>query len=329
MTRPFAALLLAAAVGGLLAAGLVVALGAGGGGATRTVTATGVAAPAVSSAAGKAQPVANTGSPLSATKIYSQDSAGVVSIMARTSEGADEGTGTVLNDKGLILTNDHVVAGARSISIGVGSGSTKVTRAATLVGEEANSDIALVRVDPRGLGLKPLQLAGASALQVGEQVYAIGNPYGLEETFTKGIISALQREIGAPDGAKITGAIQTDAALNPGNSGGPLLNTRGEVLGVNSQIASDQASAQGSQPGSTGVGFAVASATIAHAVAAIEAGHGVTYSSAVRGRLAAQESAAGEEEPGRARQLEQARRAAQGGGEEGGSGSGARVLVVP
>ena len=101
----------------------------------------------------------------------------------------------------------------------------------------------------------------SSSVQVGDPVYAIGNPYGLNETLTRGIVSALGREIAAPDGSKITGAIQTDAALNPGNSGGPLLNEQGEVIGVNSQIASDAARSEGSQPGSTGVGFAIASNT--------------------------------------------------------------------
>ena len=107
--------------------------------------------------------------------------------------------------------------------------------------KKPTSDLALIRVDPSGLGLKPLKLASSSSVQVGDAVYAIGNPYGLEETLTRGIVSALGREISAPDGAKITGAIQTDAALNPGNSGGPLLNEQGEVIGVNSQIASDAA----------------------------------------------------------------------------------------
>ena len=121
-------------------------------------------------------------------------------------------------------------------------------------------------------------------MQVGDSVYAIGNPYGLEETLTRGIVSALGREISAPDGSKITGAIQTDAALNPGNSGGPLLNEEGDVIGVNSQIASDASTADGSQPGSTGVGFAISSDTVAQAVKKIEAGEGVTYASAAQCR---------------------------------------------
>jgi putative serine protease PepD len=127
-------------------------------------------------------------------------------------------------------------------------------------------------------------------------VYAIGTPYGLEETFTKGIVSALGREISAPDGSKIAGAIQTDAALNPGNSGGPLLDEQGEVIGVNSQIASDAAQTEGSQPGSTGVGFAISSNTVALVVKKIEAGEGVTYASATQG-AAQSEGGSGEESP--------------------------------
>lgn len=135
-------------------------------------------------------------------------------------------------------------------------------------------------MDPSGLGLKPLKIADSGSVQVGDAVYAIGNPYGLDETLTRGIISALGRTISAPDGAEITGAIQTDAALNPGNSGGPLLNEQGEVIGVNSQVASESAGTGGAQPGSTGVGFAISSDTVLSAVRAIEAGKGVTYAAA-------------------------------------------------
>jgi len=219
---------------------------------------------------------------LSATQIYQRDSTGVVVIKAVTADGEDEGTGIVLNDKGLILTNDHVVKGATSITVEA-SGSSKATRTAKLVGEEANEDLALISVEPSGLGLTPLTFASSSSVQVGDAVYAIGNPYGLEETLTRGIVSALGREIAAPDGAKISDALQTDAALNPGNSGGPLLNEEGHVIGVNSQIASDASTADGSQPGSTGVGFAISSNTVAQAIKKIEAGEGVTYASATQG----------------------------------------------
>jgi putative serine protease PepD len=254
----------------------VLALGSGGGRSTPTVRTTSASTGSGSSTGGIRREVASTG--LTAAQIYQRDSAGVVAIKAVTAEGEDSGTGIVLDDKGLILTNDHVVAGASSIAAGPGK-SSNVTRTATLVGEEANKDLALIRIDPSGLGLHPLNLVSSSSLQVGDPVYAIGNPYGLDETLTRGIVSALGREIAAPNGAKITGAIQTDAALNPGNSGGPLLNERGEVIGVNSQIASDASRSEGSQPGSTGVGFAVASDTVAQAVKAIEAGEGVASAS--------------------------------------------------
>jgi putative serine protease PepD len=240
---------------------------------------------AAAATAGTAHSVSSTS--LTAAEIYKQDSTGVVLIKATKSEGSDLGTGIVLNNQGLILTNDHVVQGAESLTVTAG-GSSAATRTATLVGEEANSDLALIKVDPSGLGLTPLTLAGDGNVQVGEGVFAIGNPYGLDETFTRGIVSALGREIAAPDGHKIVGALQTDAALNPGNSGGPLLNGKGEVIGVNSQIASDAASSQGSQPGSTGVGFAISTTTVAEAVKAIEAGKGVTYASATEQASAAQ-----------------------------------------
>ena len=277
MKRLLAPMLLAAIVGAALATVAVLTLAAGGGGSTPAVSTTKAPAQTTASTAGTRREASTTA--LTATQIYQRDSAGVVAIKAITPEGEDEGTGIVLNDKGLILTNDHVVKGATSLTIDA-SGSSHKTTSAKIVGEEANQDLALIEVDPSGLGLTPLALASSSSLEVGDTVYAIGTPYGLEETFTKGIVSALDREIAAPDGAKITGSIQTDAALNPGNSGGPLLDEQGEVIGVNSQIASDAAQAEGSQPGSTGVGFAISSNTVAAAVKKIEAGEGVSAASA-------------------------------------------------
>lgn len=275
MKRLFAPLLLAALLGAAAASVVAVALGVG---AQRSAPATRTAASSRSSSSSSTRrEVASTAAP-TATQVYQRDSSGVVSIKAVTAEGEDSGTGIVLNSSGLILTNDHVVAGATSILAGPGK-SSSVTRPATLVGEEANDDLALIRIDPSGLGLKALNLVSSSSLQVGDPVYAIGNPYGLNETLTRGIVSALGREIAAPNGSKISGAIQTDAALNPGNSGGPLLNAQGEVIGVNSQIASDAARTEGSQPGSTGVGFAIASNLVASAVKKIEAGEGVSSSS--------------------------------------------------
>jgi hypothetical protein len=118
-----------------------------------------------------------------------------------------------------------------------------VTRAATLVGEEANGDLALIRIDPGGLGLKPLNLVNSSSVQVGDAVYAIGNPYGLDETLTRGIVSELGLEITAPDGGKVTGAIQTYAALNPGNSGAPRALAQRAGVAKMSGPAPDEASA--------------------------------------------------------------------------------------
>jgi putative serine protease PepD len=274
-------MLLAALLGGAAAVAAVLALGAGSKSATPAAGTT-TAATVQSSSSGTRREV-STSSTLSATQIYKEDSPGVVSIKAVTAEGEDSGTGIVLNEEGLILTNDHVIKGERKLTVNPGDDTSK-TVSATIVGEEANKDLALIKVNPAGLGLKPLKIASSSSVKVGDAVYAIGNPYGLEETLTRGIVSALGREIEAPDGAKITGAIQTDAALNPGNSGGPLLNEEGEVIGVNSQIASDAASVDGSQPGSTGVGFAIASNTVIPAVRTIESGKGVTYASATAGR---------------------------------------------
>ncbi len=209
----------------------------------------------------------------SATQVYQRDASGVVSIKAVDADGADSGTGIVLNDEGLILTNNHVISEGTSITVSPGK-SASVSRAASVVGTDPNSDLALIKINPAGLGLKPLKLVSSSSVQVGDSVYALGNPYGLTETLTKGIVSALEREISAPNGATIKDVIQTDAPLNPGNSGGPLLNAEGDVIGVNSQIASDAARTEDSQPGSTGVGFAISSNTVSEVVKRIEAGGG-------------------------------------------------------
>ncbi len=295
MKRLLAPILLAAIAGASVALVAMLALGSGGGSrSTSSAARRSGASVGTGSSSGTRREVASTG--LTATQVYQRDSSGVVSIKAVTSEGEDSGTGIVLDDKGLILTNDHVVAGATSIVASPGK-SSKVTRTATLVGEEANQDLALIRIDPTGLSLKPLNLVSSSSVQVGDAVYAIGNPYGLDETLTRGIVSALGREIAAPDGAKITGALQTDAALNPGNSGGPLLNEQGEVIGVNSQIASEAARSEGSQPGSTGVGFAIASNTVAQAVKKIEAGEGVASASASQSAVQVEGGSGGAQSP--------------------------------
>ncbi|MDX6476137.1 MAG: hypothetical protein QOH95_1648, partial [Gaiellaceae bacterium] len=166
--------------------------------------------------------------------------------------GSALGTGFVYDSKGDIVTNEHVVSGASSVTVKLSDGSTYK---GTVVGTDSSSDLAVVHVDAPASKLVPLSLADSSKVAVGDGVVAIGNPFGLDGTVTTGIVSALNREIAAPDDTPIEGAIQTDAAINHGNSGGPLLDLEGNVIGVTSQIQSDSG-------GNDGVGFAVPSNTV-------------------------------------------------------------------
>src|SRR5262249_44119585 len=158
-----------------------------------------------------------------------------------------EGSGFVIDSNGDIVTNQHVVDGATSIKVTFQNGKTVK---ATLVGTDPSTDIAVIKVSVPSDELHPLTFGNSSAVQVGQAVAAIGSPFGLPETLTSGIVSALNRTISAPNNFSISGAIQTDAPINHGNSGGPLLNTGGEVIGVNAQIESDSG-------GNDGVGFAI------------------------------------------------------------------------
>jgi putative serine protease PepD len=268
MKRSFSPI--AALIGGIAAAAVVVLAGGGGaGGGTTTRT---VVRSASASASAATRPVAAPGGVLSAAQIYQQASPGVVAIQATGTGGgtdffgnqqqqSDSGSGIVLSRDGLILTNNHVIDGASTITVQVG-GSGGPEHSATVVGTDPNSDLALIRVnDASALNLHPLALADSSTVQVGDPAYAIGNPYGLDQTLTTGVVSALARRIQAPDGAAIAGVIQTDAALNPGNSGGPLLDATGRVIGVNSQIQTGSQGSSSSSEGSVGVGFAVSSNT--------------------------------------------------------------------
>jgi putative serine protease PepD len=281
---------LAAAVGAVVAA--VVAVFAFGG-ATKVVRTKSSSSTATAASARDVSETTPT-----ATEIYKEDVNGTVAIKVVTAEGEDSGTGIVLGEEGLILTNDHVVKDGEKITVTRATeGSKGPSATATIVGEEANEDVALIKIDPSGMGLKPLTLASSSKVEVGETVYALGNPYDLDATLTKGIVSALSREIEAPDGAKITGVIQTDAALNPGNSGGPLLNDEGKVIGLDSQIASDAAETSTSQPGSTGVGFAESSNTVVEAIKKIEKKEGVSYESATKSKLTEEQREYGTDSP--------------------------------
>jgi putative serine protease PepD len=175
-------------------------------------------------------------------------------ITAASQQGEATGSGFVVSSDGLVVTNEHVIDGAQQVTVRLGASTTD--HPATVVGVDASKDLALLRVDTGGAKLKPLKLADSGQVGVGDPVYAIGNPYGLDDTLTTGIVSALNRDIQSPDGSTISGVIQTDAAINPGNSGGPLLDAQGDVVGVNSQIAS------GGGGGNVGIGFAIPSSTV-------------------------------------------------------------------
>jgi putative serine protease PepD len=199
----------------------------------------------------------------SLAELYASVKDGVVFVQA----GQATGSGFVIDDDGYIVTNEHVVANAGP-QVAVQIGETDRSLPATVVGADASTDIALLKVDPAQAGdLHVLPLADASSVDVGDQVIAIGSPFGLQSTLTSGIVSALDRQIRSPSGNAISGVIQTDAAINPGNSGGPLINGAGEVIGVNAQIASQSG-------GSTGVGFAISVETVKQVVPQLKAGGG-------------------------------------------------------
>ena len=188
----------------------------------------------------------------------------VLATQDSSSQGADmaQGSGFLYDTEGRIVTNNHVVAGATRIEVTFADGSTQRAR---ILGVDPDTDLAVLKVDAVPTGTQPLPLGDSGALQVGQSVAAIGNPFGLEGTLTLGIVSAIGRVV--PSGLSqfsIPQVIQTDAAINPGNSGGPLLNLRGEVVGVNTQIRT----ADGVRANS-GVGFAVPSNSVARVVPAL------------------------------------------------------------
>ncbi len=247
------------AVAGLLA--LATGLVQTGGGSTAT-------SPSAVVPAGDSTPAASVSSEGSDTihRIYEADGDGVAFIESREAQGIASGSGIVLDSEGHVLTNNHVIEGATSISVKLESEGQAYP--ATVVGTEPNSDLALLRVQAPAAKLHPLKLGNSSKVQVGDPVVAIGNPFDLERTVTSGIVSALQREIQAPNGTTIDNVIQTDAAINPGNSGGPLINASGEVIGINSQI---ETGGEGSD-GNVGIGFAIPIDTAKEEISRLEAG---------------------------------------------------------
>jgi putative serine protease PepD len=241
--------------GGGVAGGYIAHGASGDGGGTVTVSA---------ASSSSAQPAANTPT-RSVNQIYRSARNGVVEVIATQQSSsspfpggrgggssAAQGSGFVYDASGRIVTNQHVVDGATSVTVRFSSG--KELRA-QVVGTDPSTDLAVLKVDSLPGGVAPLALGDSGSLQVGDGVVAIGSPFGLEETVTTGIVSALGREIQSPNNYAIAGAIQTDAAINHGNSGGPLLDLSGKVIGVNSQIESDSG-------GNDGVGFAIPSSTV-------------------------------------------------------------------
>jgi putative serine protease PepD len=253
-------------IAAVTAAGALAAGGATAGYLARGADSRGGASAAAASTALSAQPAASQSS-LSVNGVYRVARNGVVEVLAtQQSSGSPfpfgndggsqqaqaQGSGFVYDSDGHIVTNEHVVDGASSVSVRFSSGQTV---RADVVGTDPSTDLAVLKVDNLPSGAKALTLGDSDALQVGDGVVAIGAPFGLAETVTTGIVSALDREIQAPNNYAIDGAIQTDAAINHGNSGGPLLDMNGRVIGVNAQIESDSG-------GNDGVGFAIPSSTV-------------------------------------------------------------------
>src|SRR3954467_2272813 len=215
---------------------------------------------------------------LTAEQIYKQDAPGVVQITATTvTPGQTDpygvlpstpqtqealGSGFVIDKTGHIITNYHVVKGAQKVQVSF-SGQDEIT--ATVVGTDPSTDVAVLKIDARARALTPLPLGNSDAVTVGDSVYAIGNPFGFTRTLTTGVVSALQRRLEAPNTLPSEHASQTDAAINHGNSGGPLLDVAGRVIGVASQISTGNTG----QQGSIGIGFAVPINTVRNVAAQI------------------------------------------------------------
>jgi S1-C subfamily serine protease len=264
LVRSFAALGAAGMLGGAVAVGAAALLG-GFDRDTTVVTQT--------VAAANAQPVASSGR-MSISEIYKRAAPGVVQITSVThspstyfSDQFDNptqalGSGFVVDRAGHIVTNYHVVQDASDINVGF---SNRDTMSAKLVGSDPSTDLAVLRVQAPANALTPLPLGNSDRVEVGDQVVAIGNPFGLARTATAGIISAVQRFITAPNNFTIDHVLQTDAPINHGNSGGPLLNTIGQVVGVNTQIETGDPT--GTTSGNVGIGFAVPANTVKNVVA--------------------------------------------------------------
>lgn len=210
-----------------------------------------------SNTSGSGSAKAKSGTAVDWTAVAKEVSDSVVAIDVATSDGEAKGSGVVISDKGYIATNNHVISGAQQIQVTLASGAVY---SAKVVGTDTTTDLAVIKLDNPPSNLKVVEFADSDNLAVGEAVMAIGNPLGYDDTATTGIVSALNRPVTVTDddnNAIVTNAVQIDAAINPGNSGGPTFNAAGQVIGINSSIAST-ASSSGTA-GSIGIGFAIPS----------------------------------------------------------------------
>lgn len=273
--RTAAVAMAAAAIG----AGAVIAVD---GGADEPVTSTAAAA----ATAAPSTSVSLTAGQTDFSDIYASRSAGIVSILAASGGGQGDsaspfspespqggggtaqGSGVVIDADGHILTNEHVVSGATTLRVTLASGTTLD---AEIVGTDPSTDLALIKVDVPDEGLTVVPIGSSSDLEVGEPVLAIGNPFGYMGSATAGIVSGLGRSITSPNGFSVPDAIQTDAAVNHGNSGGALLNAAGELVGVPTQIADSGVDAN------VGVAFAVPSDTAARVIESLRSDGSVDH----------------------------------------------------
>ncbi len=264
--RAVVALIASAVLGGAVAVGAVAALGGLDGGTTVVTETASASSPGLAPRSGG----------MTIHEIYERAASGVVRVNATSnstsstgstnpfgSQGVSAlGSGFVIDKTGHIVTNYHVVEGADEVTV---SFSNRDTVKAEIVGTDPSSDLAVLRVQTAASALTPLPLGNSDNVQVGDPVVAIGNPFGLDRTVTSGIVSALQRLITAPNQFTIDHVIQTDAPINHGNSGGPLINARGQVIGVNTQIETGG----DTTTGNVGIGFSVPSNTVKDVVAQI------------------------------------------------------------
>ena len=274
MKNGFLPMLAAGLLGGGVTAAALLGTGAAGDRMTRTVV-------EPSSLGASAGPAAARAGMLTARQIYERDAPGVVYVRARSLQsgsssldlsqresGVASAAGFVIDEEGRLLTNAHVVSGATDIRVTFSGGKTVP---AQVLGKDEQTDLALLRVEPEGLHLHPLELGSSAVLDVGDPTVSIGNPSGLDRTLTTGVVSAKQRRITAPSGFSVSNVIQTDGVLSPGNAGGPLLDAAGRVVGVNSQIVAD------SPQGGIGLGFAVPIDTAKAILPALQAHRSVSH----------------------------------------------------